>query len=59
MNKQKIKEFLADPLVKDAMKTDGEVEVGRMAIMAGNLDNDEDLRAFGEKLLEKHLYSKG
>jgi hypothetical protein len=29
MNKQTIKEFLADPLVQDALKTDGKAEVGR------------------------------
>jgi len=54
MNKQKIKDFLADPLVKQALKEDGEVEVGRMAMMAGNLDDDEDLRFFGQKIMDKY-----
>ena len=55
MNKEKIKEFLKDPLVKDAMKTDGKAEVGRMAMMAGNLDNDKDLREFGQLLINQSL----
>ena len=32
MNKQTIKDFLADPLVQDALKTDGEAEVGEQAV---------------------------
>jgi hypothetical protein len=55
MNKQTIKDFLADPLVQDALKTDGKAEVGRMAIMVGNLEKNNDLRKFGEKLLEAEL----
>ena len=53
MNKQTIKEFLADPLVKEAMKTDGEAEVGRMAMMVGNLEKNQDLRKLGQHLLDK------
>jgi hypothetical protein len=53
VNKKTIEKFLADPLVKQALKEDGKAEVGRMAIMAGNMDKDEDLRLFGEKLLEQ------
>jgi hypothetical protein len=55
MNKQKIKEFLNDPLIKEAMKTDGKAEVGRMAMMAGNLENDEDLRKFGQELIDQSV----
>jgi hypothetical protein len=55
MNKQTIKDFLKDPLVQDALKTDGKAEVGRMAMMVGNLEKNEDLRAYGEKLLEENL----
>ena len=39
----------------EAMKTDGKAEVGRMAMMAGNLDNDEDLREFGQRLIDQSL----
>ena len=53
MNKQTIKDFLANPLVKEAMQIDGPIEVARMAIMSGNLDRDQDLREFGQRLLEK------
>ena len=53
MNKQTIKEFLADPLVKDALKTDGEAEVGRMAMMVGNLEKNPDLREFGQRMMDK------
>jgi hypothetical protein len=55
MNKQTIKDFLADPLVQDALKTDGKAEVARMAIMAGNLEKNQDLRIFGEKLMQSEL----
>ena len=55
MNKQTIKGFLADPLVKEAMKTDGEAEVGRMAIMVGNMEKNQDLREFGQRLINKAL----
>ena len=53
MNKQTIKNFLADPLVQDALKTDGEAEVGRMAMMVGNLEKNQDLREFGQKILNR------
>ena len=55
MNKQTIKEFLADPLVQDALKTDGEAEVGRMAMMVGNLEKKQDLREFGQRLIDRGL----
>jgi len=53
VNKQTIKDFLADPLVKEAMKTDGEAEVGRMAMMVGNMEKNQDLREFGQRLLDR------
>jgi len=53
MNKQTIKNFLADPLVQDALKTDGEAEVGRMAMMVGNLEKNQDLREFGQLLINR------
>ena len=55
MNKQTIKEFLADPLVQDALKTDGEAEVGRMAMMVGNLEKNQDLREVGQRLINRGL----
>ena len=55
MNRQTIKEFLAAPMVKEAMRTDGPKEVGRMAIMVGNLERDQDLREFGEMLIQGKL----
>jgi hypothetical protein len=51
MNRESIKQFLNDPLVREAMKTDGRQEVGRMAMMAGNLERNQDLREFGQRLL--------
>lgn len=54
MNKQTIEKFLSDPYVKEAIK-DGPEEVARMAIMAGNLEKNSDLREFGEKLMS-HVY---
>jgi hypothetical protein len=59
MNKQTIKDFLADPFVQEAMKTDGPGEVGRMAIMAGNMEKNQDLRVFGEELMGRVYQSKG
>lgn len=53
MNKQTIKNFLADPLVQDALKTDGKAEVGRMAMMVGNLEKNQDLREFGQLLINR------
>jgi hypothetical protein len=53
MNKQTIRDFMASPLVQEALKIDGEVEVGRMAMMAGNLEKNQDLREFGQRLLNK------
>jgi hypothetical protein len=54
MNKQTIKNFLADPLVQDALKTDGEAEVGRMAMTIGNIEKNQDLREFGQILLSRN-----
>jgi hypothetical protein len=53
MNKDSIKKFMADPLVQDALKTDGSAEVGRMAMMIGNLERNQDLREFGQRLLNQ------
>ena len=53
MNKQTIKVFLADPLVQEALREDGEAEVGRMAMMVGNLEKNQDLREFGQRLLDR------
>ena len=53
MNKQTIKDFLADPLVQDALKTDGKAEVGRMAMMVGNMEKNQDLREFGQRLINQ------
>lgn len=53
MNKQTIKEFLADPLVQEALREDGAAEVGRMAMMVGNLEKNQDLREFGQRLLDR------
>jgi hypothetical protein len=59
MNKQTIKDFLADPFVQEAMKTDGPGEVGRMAIMAGNIEKNQDLRLFGETLMSRVYQIRG
>ena len=53
MNSDTVKNFLSNPLVKEAMKTKGVGEVALMAIMAGNLGGDQALREFGQRLLEK------
>ena len=50
MNREKIKEFLNDPLVKEAYETDGPEEVARLASMAGVLEKDSDLLALAAKL---------
>lgn len=53
MNKAKLKEFMKDPLVRDAYKKDGLEEVARMAAMVGNLDRDPELREIAEILFSR------
>ncbi len=50
INKNKVKTFLNDPIVKEAMKTDGVHEVARLASMAGVLEKDFDLIALAASL---------
>ena len=50
VNRDKVKEFLNDPIVKEAMNTDGKHEVARLASMAGVLEKDMDLLALAAKL---------
>ena len=49
-NKKTVKEFLNDPIVKEAMKTDGPEEVARLASMAGVLEKDDTLLWLAGKL---------
>jgi hypothetical protein len=53
MNKEKLKEFMKDPLVREAYDQDGWVEVARMAAMVGNLERDQELREIAEILFSK------
>lgn len=53
MNKEKLKEFLKDPIVRQAYKEDGIEEVARLASMIGNLERDEELRKLAEDLSSK------
>ena len=50
VNGNKIREFLKDPIIREAMKTDGVHEVARLASMAGVLEKDLDLIALAAKL---------
>ena len=50
ISRKKAREFLNDPIVKEAMKTDGPHEVARLASMAGVLEKDGDLIALAAKL---------
>lgn len=50
MDKQKILQFINNPIVAQAVK-EGEIdEVIRMASMAGSLSKDPDLRKFAREL---------
>ena len=53
MNTQKVKDFLNDPMVKEAMEQDGIEEVARMASMAGGMEKDADLRKLAGMLVER------
>jgi hypothetical protein len=53
MNTQKVKDFLNDPMVKEAMEQDGIEEVARMASMAGVMEKDADLRKLAGMLAER------
>lgn len=53
MFKEALREFLRDPLVRKAYKTDGIAEVARMASMIGNLERNQDLRQLAEDLFMK------
>jgi hypothetical protein len=53
MNTQKVKDFLNDPMVKEAMEQDGIEEVARMASMAGVMEKDVDLRKLAGMLAER------
>jgi hypothetical protein len=50
MNRKTVEEFLKDPLVKEAMRTDGPEEVARLASMAGVLEKDAGLLSLAGKL---------
>ena len=55
-NKTKeIDEFLKDPLVKESYDEKDWMEVGRMAMMAGNLEKSTALRKFGQKMMDRAL----
>jgi hypothetical protein len=50
ISRRKVKEFMDNPIVREAMKTDGPHEVARLASMAGVLEKDGDLLALAAKL---------
>ena len=55
-NKTKeIDEFLKDPLIKESYDKKDWMEVGRMAMMAGNLEKSTALREFGQKMMDRAL----
>jgi hypothetical protein len=55
MNKQKLKEFMRDPIVAKAYKEGGILEVARLASMIGNLERDSELREIAEKLFSRGM----
>lgn len=55
MNKKVLEEFLKDPLIKGAYRTDGLEELARLASMVGNLEKNEDLRGLAEDLSKLSL----
>jgi|688.fasta_scaffold2031523_1 hypothetical protein len=55
MNKERLKEFMKDPLVREAYEEDGILEVARLASMIGNLDRDQELREIAAVLMEKGM----
>jgi hypothetical protein len=48
--RKKVEQFLKDPIVKEAMRTDGPEEVARLASMAGVLERDASLLQLAGKL---------
>jgi hypothetical protein len=52
MNRLSLEEFLNDPEVKATREREGSRGLARLAIMAGNLSKNEDLRTLGGKLLD-------
>lgn len=59
MNKAKLKEFLKDPIVRQAYREDGLEEVARLASMIGNLDKDPELRRLAEDISSMALNGRG
>jgi hypothetical protein len=55
INKEKFKEFMKDPLVKEAYKREGVLEVARLAAMVGNMERDSELREISEELFSRYL----
>jgi hypothetical protein len=55
ISRRKIKKFMNNPIVKEAMRTDGVHEVARLASMAGVLEKDLDLLALSAKLSPLNL----
>ncbi len=53
MNKKQLKELMADPLIKEAMKDGGYDEVARMISSTAILQKDPGLRRLAVKLGEK------
>jgi hypothetical protein len=51
--KEILKEFLNNPLVQQAYRTDGIEEVARLASNVGNLEKNQDLRQLAEELSMK------
>jgi hypothetical protein len=55
-NKTKeIESFLKDPFVKESYDQKDWMEVGRMAMMAGNLEKSAALREFGQKMMDRAM----
>jgi len=50
ISRKKVKEFMNDPIVQEALMTDGVHEVARLASMAGVLEKDTDLLTLSAKL---------
>ena len=53
MNKQTVQEFMNSATAKKAMKEEGIAGVARLAMMAGNIKKDNDLRELAGRLMNK------
>jgi capsid portal protein len=53
MNKQTVQEFMNSATAKRVMKEEGVAGVARLAMMAGNVKRDNDLRELAGRLMNK------